>query len=540
MPEWRDRWIEIGLRTGPADRERFERCVARCYEAAKLAPPKRVVWTTSPMALALAGPASALAIEWVRRSRNDPKFRDALLRWANGQHDSVLASVRESVHDSVLDSVDASVRDSVRHSVDAGVRDSVDASVGASVRDSVRHSVLASVRDSVLDSVDASVLASVGASVRDSVLASVLASVLDSVDASVRDSVDAGVLASVLDSVDASVRDSVLASVLASVDAGVRDSVLDSVDASVLASVGASVRDSVLASVGASVRDSVLASVLASVNASVRDSVLDSVDASVLASVDASVLASVGASVWDQAIRSAIRDGWLRYLGGQFWVGGWWGSPSYVSFFREVCGLDLGDEMGARAEAYAGTCESTCWWWPHRDFVIACERPSRIDRDAQGRLHSLSRHAIEWPDGWCLYRIHGVAVPREVVEHPERITVASIDAESNDEVRRIMVDRFGSERFLRDSGAERIQQDRYGTLYQRTFASGQPAVFVHLVNSTPEADGSRREFWRRVHPELRPLLGDGQLGEPQALTAHNAVASTYGLRGEEYAPAVET
>ena len=24
MPEWRDKWIEIGLRTGPADRPAFE------------------------------------------------------------------------------------------------------------------------------------------------------------------------------------------------------------------------------------------------------------------------------------------------------------------------------------------------------------------------------------------------------------------------------------------------------------------------------------------------------------------------------------
>ena len=135
--------------------------------------------------------------------------------------------------------------------------------------------------------------------------------------------------------------------------------------------------------------------------------------------------------------------------------------------------------------------------------------------------------------------IHGVRVPRSVVEYPESITIARIDAETSDEVRRIMVDRYGSERFLRDSGAIRVQQDEYGTLYVRRFASGQPAVFVHLVNSTPEADGSRREFWRRVHPELRPLLRDG-LGEPQAMTAHNAVASTYGLRGEQYAPLEQT
>lgn len=72
-------------------------------------------------------------------------------------------------------------------------------------------------------------------------------------------------------------------------------------------------------------------------------------------------------------------------------------------------------------------------------------------------------------------------------------------------------------------------------------ASMPPGVeHVRVVNSTPEQDGTSQEYWLRVHPELRPLLRDGQLGEPQQLTAHNAVASTFGLRGEQYAPEVQT
>lgn len=43
-----------------------------------------------------------------------------------------------------------------------------------------------------------------------------------------------------------------------------------------------------------------------------------------------------------------------------------------------------------------------------------------------------------------------------------------------------------------------------------------------------------------TYAELRPLLPDGELGEPQAMTALNAVASTYGMRGEDYNLAVET
>lgn len=62
---------------------------------------------------------------------------------------------------------------------------------------------------------------------------------------------------------------------------------------------------------------------------------------------------------------------------------------------------------------------------------------------------------------------------------------------------------------------------------------------VRVVNSTPEPDGSHKRYMLRVHPELRPLLDEG-LGQPQKMTARNAVASTFGLRGEEYAPYAES
>jgi hypothetical protein len=65
---------------------------------------------------------------------------------------------------------------------------------------------------------------------------------------------------------------------------------------------------------------------------------------------------------------------------------------------------------------------------------------------------------------------------------------------------------------------------------------------VQVINSTPEPDGSSKRYYLRVHPECRPLPAKdgGPLGKPQRLTAHAAVASTFGRRSEEYAPLLET
>jgi hypothetical protein len=83
---------------------------------------------------------------------------------------------------------------------------------------------------------------------------------------------------------------------------------------------------------------------------------------------------------------------------------------------------------------------------------------------------------------------------------------------------------------------------------------GLPAlVMVHVKNSTEEpADPTggtvqtdpppprvRKDYVLAVHPQLCPIF-EGGFGKAQKLTCHNAVASTFGLRGDQYRPEAET
>jgi hypothetical protein len=303
--------------------------------------------------------------------------------------------------------------------------------------------------------------------------------------------------------------------------------------------VGGAVRDAVDDAVGGAVGDAV--------RGAVRDAVHDAVGVAVGGAVRGAVRDAVGDAVRDAvdgAVKKQILDKisqlWPYLLGGQFWVGGWWGSPAFVSYFREVCGLTLSEDMEARADAYSATCESACWWWPHREFVMVCERPTAIHRDDQGRLHNLTGPAIVWPDGWGIYSVSGIRVPADLIENPAGITVARIEAEQNAEIRRVMVDLYGLARYVRDAGFELVDDSTDSLGLPRRLHRRSGMLVVEMTNSTPDGDGSRRVYFGAVHPELRLLLPDGMLGEPQALSALAAVASTYGMRANEYVLAVET
>jgi len=375
-----------------------------------------------------------------------------------------------------------------------------------------------SVMDSVMDSVRASVSASVRTSVMDSVWDSVRASVMDSVRASVSASVRTSVMDSVWDSVWASVRASIWGSVRSSVRDSVWDSVWNSIGASVWNSIGASVRDSVRASVSASVRtsvmDSVWDSVRASVRASVRDSVWDSVRASVRASVRDSVWDSVRASVY-----GSHESSWLSfydYFRDHF--------PN-IAPFKKLDGL-------------MNLSKSCGWIYPGKNICIASERHSILNRDEEGRLHSLTEPAVGYPDGWNIYAVHGVRVPEYIIMNPESITIDKIKEENNAEIRRIMVDKIGFQRYIEESGLKSIHKDEYGELYKSELEDDEPLVVVKVINSTAEPDGTFKEYFLRVPPNedkdpFKIIKGD-------TIRARQAIAWTFKKQEFEYCPSIET
>jgi hypothetical protein len=158
--------------------------------------------------------------------------------------------------------------------------------------------------------------------------------------------------------------------------------------------------------------------------------------------------------------------------------------------------------------------------------VILTERPTAIHRDNLGRLHHGDGPALAYPDGWALFAWRGMPIPARVAEQLSSLTVAMIRDEANAEVRRVMLEHFGFERYLRESGAERLHQDETGVLWRVDLPGDEPLVMVEVVNSTPEPDGTHRTYFLRVPPDTR--------------TARAGVAWTFGLSEEEYHPLQQT
>ncbi len=264
-----------------------------------------------------------------------------------------------------------------------------------------------------------------------------------------------------------------------------------------------------------------------------------SVQQQVRQQVEQQVEQQVRQQVWQQVGQQGLKaasDGFSNYGINQLWSS--WGA--YVSFFRDVCGWrDPILERFALDEALMKSCG---WTWWHQNVLAISDRPQHIHWDDRGRLHSEQGPSILYRDGWGLHHWHGTAVEPWIIETPEKISVTLIEAEKNAETRRVLTERYGEGRYIADSGLKPIAKDSFGELFRKDFKGDAPLVYVRVMNSTPEPDGSIKPYYLSVNPQHY----DGAAGT----VPHAAIASTWRTakdgkelffrRYEDYRPGIET
>jgi len=160
------------------------------------------------------------------------------------------------------------------------------------------------------------------------------------------------------------------------------------------------------------------------------------------------------------------------------------------------------------------------------NICIVSERAVQASFDQEHRLHAEQGPALVYGDDYLLYSFRGVTIPSDFVEDRSRLTANRIIDEQNTSSRRALIEVYGMARFIVDSGGAIVDEDEHGVLYRQTFANDEPLVMLKVINSTPEPDGSYKEYFLRVPPAIT--------------TAREAVAWTFGLQPERYVLAKQT
>ena len=241
--------------------------------------------------------------------------------------------------------------------------------------------------------------------------------------------------------------------------------------------------------------------------------------------------AGAAGAAWDAGAARAARAAWDAWAA---WDASWIACLS-------IGGAELGSLEEQKWLPVLESLEAGAWlYWVCNDLVTVVCLPE-IYTDSTNRPHKKDGPAFVSLDlKYWFWK--GVLVDQWIIEEPEKISVVKIDAEINSEVRRVLIERYGEDRYIIDSGLSPIAKDSFGELFRKDFSEDEPLVYIKLRNSTVEPDGTYRDYFLSVNPTHY----NGDAGKiPQA-----AVASTWRTKPEgtelffkdwhDYQPAIET
>ena len=181
----------------------------------------------------------------------------------------------------------------------------------------------------------------------------------------------------------------------------------------------------------------------------------------------------------------------------EFWSH--WGL-SYAGIYEFA--LKIGTEVvdKEKAEAFINWVRRASFIIMNEDTVFVSKNPKELYHE-DSALSNDSGPAIKFNDGISIWSINGVSVDEQIVMNPETLTIDQINNEPNEEIRRIMIDRYGSSKYLEGMGATitdgPIDNWIEGTKEYLFHTSRDEAYLLCVCPSTG------KDFYLQVDPSVR-------------------------------------
>jgi hypothetical protein len=160
----------------------------------------------------------------------------------------------------------------------------------------------------------------------------------------------------------------------------------------------------------------------------------------------------------------------------------------------------------------------------HRDDGPALITPTRITYYQNGRKHGIDADKF----GSISYYYENIRIPPKFFHQREQLTIEEVLTHHNVEVRYVGIKMIGLETILNHENTQIIHEcHKTGmVLFQIPNILRSPINYLKVINSTPEPDGSYKNYFLCVPPEIT--------------TCKQAVAWTFRLDPDDYNPTQET
>ncbi|MBK8652139.1 MAG: hypothetical protein IPN23_10605 [Elusimicrobia bacterium] len=425
-----EKWKSIAFKTGRCDVTKITDAIERLYASAGLKKP-RVVVVPSPFVMACAyGVASCW---WALRGKL--KSVEATASDTEAATRAATFDATDAATDATDAATDAATFDATREATVAATRAATRAATfdatAAATDAATRVATDAATRAATFDATDAATNAATFDATREATVAATRAATRAATNAATFDATAAATRVATAAATDAT-------------DAATRAATFDATDAATDATDAATFDATDAATFVAT-----------------RDATDAATDAATFAATDAATkqkkdwlvyLAKKFVGARFRAALEGVKKWADVYQGGNMWAM----LPCYVEAMRDVIGL-TGLPVWEQYKAWEDAATYGGFRVMHEKFCIVSDFPEVLKTDSRGRAHCATGPSHRWRDGFEIYHLNGIRVPKWLVmTDAGKIDPMLALNEKNVDVQREIIRKIGAERMLKAVGAKTV------------------------------------------------------------------------------------
>ena len=176
----------------------------------------------------------------------------------------------------------------------------------------------------------------------------------------------------------------------------------------------------------------------------------------------------------------------------------------WVSLFlapHAILGEEYTEDQLKHAQDWANV--ATCGVCLPTNLLIICADPASEYHIIDGVMNNDSGPAVTFRDGLKCWVLNDVEVDEQIVMFPETQTISQIDDETNEEVKRIRLERYGVDKYLDQTGAMVLD-------FNENFIEGTKETLLKTKNGMLFLTGVCPSTGRVYYMEILPDEDNGE------------------------------
>lgn len=205
-------------------------------------------------------------------------------------------------------------------------------------------------------------------------------------------------------------------------------------------------------------------------------------------------------------------------------------------FMYDFLNKEMNLKTNENIECLKDLAECCGWWSPFDGAVIVQDRPEAIHLNRVGKPHNVNGMSIIYSDGYGCYTYNGSWISKWVIETPHYINLNDINTASEINVKMCMIEKFGIEKFVRESNIRNFDKNEFVNVYK---TSGENSVVIlEALNNLKYDDKTLDKGFYIVNENLKPVVKiseyENDYGENQSENAKNALACMFDEYGKSF------